>query len=178
MLKNKVNKKCVNCDNVFQTLDPRTKFCSKSCSSKYNNSGGRKNPISEDTKIKISVSMKLFRKNNPLTEEEKNVRKLGAINAAKGKNENPETILKLSKRTVSKIFNRLGVGCSFCGWDETICDIHHINGRKIKNADSHENLTYLCPNCHRKCHKGLIEKEQLINLQVFIGDKWKEFYYG
>jgi len=70
------------------------------------------------------------------------------------------------------------IGCSNCGWNETVGDIHHIKGRKIPDADNHENLSYLCPNCHRKAHRGLLKEEELINLQDQFGDKWKEYYDG
>lgn len=68
------------------------------------------------------------------------------------------------------------IACSNCNWDKDICDIHHIRGRKIQNPHDHENLCYLCPNCHRLAHKGKIEK--LISLKEFIGDLWKNFYFG
>jgi predicted HNH restriction endonuclease len=38
-----------------------------------------------------------------------------------------------------------------------VCDIHHINGRDVENPDAMVNLTYLCPNCHRMAHRGLLE---------------------
>ena len=37
---------------------------------------------------------------------------------------------------------------------------HHINGRKIRNANLPFNLANICPNCHYKVHLGelIIEK--------------------
>ena len=64
------------------------------------------------------------------------------------------------------------------GWNEDICDIHHINGRTIQDAHHHSNLCYLCPNCHRLAGKGKIKPEQLINFESQVGDKWKEAYLG
>ena len=91
---------------------------------------------------------------------------------------NPQNIYELSSRTRIKVIKRLNIGCSRCGWNEDICDMHHINGRKIKDCHNHNNLCYLCPNCHRKIHNGKIKKEELINLFDYIGDNWKQYYYG
>ena len=91
---------------------------------------------------------------------------------------NPLSILELPGRTVTKILKRLGIGCSVCGWNEDVCDVHHIRGRKIENADAHENLTYICPNCHRLAHKGKIAVESLVTLSAYVGEKWIECYNG
>jgi hypothetical protein len=97
-------------------------------------------------------------------------------------NSNPTSLYELSTRTISKILERLrveqNIGCSNCGWKESISDIHHINGRKILNCHNHSNLCYLCPNCHRMAGKNLIDKSKLISLDKFIGDLWKQFYFG
>lgn len=90
----------------------------------------------------------------------------------------PTSIFEVSRRTMCKIITRLGIGCSNCGWDESTGDIHHIQGRKIENADAHTNLSYLCPNCHRLVHTHKIAKENLITLEQQIGDRWKEYYFG
>jgi uncharacterized protein YlaI len=52
----------------------------------------------------------------------------------------------------------INTGTQFC----QICDEqhilveHHIEGRKIPNPNHHSNLSYICDNCHRKVHKGII----------------------
>jgi predicted restriction endonuclease len=46
--------------------------------------------------------------------------------------------------------------CAICGWDETPCDVAHIEARKNGGYDSIENVTMLCPNHHRKFDLGLI----------------------
>lgn len=89
----------------------------------------------------------------------------------------PESMLSLSKRTVTKIMKRLGVGCSRCGWKEATCDVHHIQGRKIPDPHNHKNLTYVCPNCHRLAHTKKIKPEELISLEQQIGERWKSVYY-
>ena len=50
-------------------------------------------------------------------------------------------------------------------------------GRKIENANNHNNLTLLCPNCHRLVHEGKIATESIISLEKYLGDIWKKFYY-
>jgi len=91
-------------------------------------------------------------------------------------------ITELSRRTVSKIINRMlidnKISCSICEWNEGRGHIHHINGKKIKNPDNHKNLTYVCPNHHTLIHENKIKKEDLINLQTQIGEKWRNYYLG
>jgi hypothetical protein len=90
-----------------------------------------------------------------------------------------KSLLELSSRTVSKILKRMKLGCSFCGWfvDGVACDIHHINEKKNGGNDEHDNLTYVCPNCHRLIHSGKIGKDKLVNLYDYIGERWKDYYY-
>jgi len=104
----------------------------------------------------------------------------GSKNKYKGTN--IQSILCVSSRTASKIIQRLAkeenIGCCICGWNKSTCDIHHINGKKIENADEHSNLTLICPNCHRMVHNGLIDISKLIPLNEHIGNKWKKYYFG
>lgn len=85
------------------------------------------------------------------------------------------SLLDLSKRTISKIVNRLNLSCSNCGWNECTCDIHHIIHKSKGGSDHHDNLAYLCPNCHRMAHNDMITS--FTTLSVQIGDSWKEVYF-
>lgn len=143
---------------------------------------------SEQRKANIAAGMKKFYELNPERKED-------AIKSMKlarqrhpeafiAANKNriyvprvPTSILDVSSRTVSKILKRIGLGCSRCGWNEAVCDIHHIHGKKIPNPDAHSNLVLLCPNCHRVVHKYKITTG-LISLTEYIGDRWKEAYFG
>lgn len=125
--------------------------------------------VSDETRKKISDA----KKGIPLSDEEK-AKISRNMRTARGKRLN--SILDLSPRTVVKIFDRMNMGCSRCGWNEASCDLHHINGRKIPNADNHDNLCLLCPNCHRLCHSGKIKKEELISLTDYMGDIWRLYY--
>ena len=65
--------------------------------------------------------------------------------------------------------------CCICGWDKATCDFHHINGKKIPNADSEYNITLICPNCHRMIHEEKLNKDKLIPLSKIIGNRWKNY---
>lgn len=181
---------CEKCARSFSTATKReeiNKKVSKTLTGKKFTSERLKNvaaankkraqKLTDEQRQKYSISFKTLyesfseeKKTSILNKRKKALRRyhLNRINS----------ILDLSKRTVVKIFKRMGIGCSICGWNKTVCDIHHINGQKCENANSHYNLTYVCPNCHRLIHNGLIPKEKIINLIDYIGDAWKEFYYG
>ena len=153
---------CQYCKKEFLTRNPNPKFCSLSCSSLE----GHKN---RRTYEMIEAAKEYWKKNPELKREKE-------INSQKGKHKKPTSILEVSKRTISKIFRRLNIGCSNCGWNEEVCDLHHIISRKDGGSDDHANLTYLCPNCHRLAGRGQINN--FINLHDYIGDRWKEYYYG
>ena len=88
----------------------------------------------------------------------------------------PISLLDMSKRTVSKVLIRLGIGCSNCGWKESSCDVHHIVPRKQGGTDDNNNLTVLCPNCHRLAHTDKLHRFTSVPDQ--IGDLWREHYYA
>ena len=88
----------------------------------------------------------------------------------------PNSVLDMSKRTTSKIIKRLGVGCVCCGWDKGSCDIHHIIPRSKGGSDSNDNLTLICPNCHRLAHEGKIT--EFVSFDTQIGDEWRKYYFA
>ena len=60
------------------------------------------------------------------------------------------------KRKTRKIINRTGKEkCPICNTPQILVE-HHLNGRDIPNPDHPSNLAYICSNCHRKIHMGLI----------------------
>lgn len=72
----------------------------------------------------------------------------------------------------------MGLECTICKWcvDGVNGDIHHIIPKSEGGSDDMSNLTYVCPNCHRMLHAGVIEESKIIPLSDYIGDSWKEFY--
>lgn len=177
MPKKPITKNCLECTESFVDKDGRGKFCSRSCAAKYNNKN-RASP-SEEQRAKISQGLKKYYKTNPQSIERRKNTSKGVGNVTKGKFKGEiSSILEASSRTVRKILARLGLPCSRCGWNEGVCDIHHINGRKIENADSHNNLAYICPNCHRLIHEGKVNKEEIKTLEEYFPNDWRKLYYG
>lgn len=146
-----IEKNCLHCNCIFKTKKKKVRFCSRTCGQKAR---------SKESRIKaVALNIDAWKRNrcNP---------------------EGVKSLLDLSLRTVHKIFKRMGVKCSRCSWNEGTCDIHHINGKKIPDPHNNKNLCVLCPNCHRLFHNKKIKKEELINLDDYIGETWKDFYYG
>lgn len=85
------------------------------------------------------------------------------------------TLYEISSRTRAKIVSRMKLKCFNCGWDKTSCDLHHIIPQSKGGNDSHLNITYICPNCHRLAHEGKLTN--LISLEEKIGESWKKFYH-
>jgi len=165
---------CVNCNKEFETKystgNNRGKFCSLSCASTYNNSHRK---LSDAAKQNIGHGLKRYWDKHP----EK--RSINGINSSIGKHKGRiDSILSVSSRTACKILKRLNIGCCICGWKESTCDIHHINGKKIDNADEHWNLAYVCPNHHRMMHTKKLDKDKLTSLDKYIPENWRDFYYG
>lgn len=162
-------KKCEFCQNKHDGNYGSGRFCSEICARGF--STKNKNEISDETKNKISISLK----ERWLKKDFHNLE--GVIS-----NRDPENIMETSPRTVRKILKRLNekekIGCSRCGWIEGTGDIHHIYGKKIENFNHPKNLTYLCPNCHRLFHEKKIKPNELISFYDQIGDKWKKYYLG
>ena len=59
-----------------------------------------------------------------------------------------------------------------------MCDIHHIKPIREGGTDDHENLSYLCPNCHRLAHNDKLEEDKIKNLKEYFKDDWMKKYYG
>lgn len=183
---------CLNCKKIFKENYKTQKFCSRSCNASYNN---RKRVLSNRTKSKISSGLTRYYENNKIVYEYlcdkcgnkfNSYRKIKKGRKAHCKNcrritkpadlSNIKSLKELSSRTISKIFDRMALGCSNCGWNECICDLHHIVSKKKGGTDLHSNLTYLCPNCHRMAHNNKISN--FVNLEDYIKDSWKKYYLG
>jgi ribosomal protein L37AE/L43A len=196
--------KCENCGKEHNGSYGSGRFCCQSCARSFSTSKNRdiinnkrsnallghsvsnetrqkisKNNKSGNIEIKAKISTGYKDYWNSLSEIEKEsiiAKRKHGLNKHYFKKYN--SILDVSLRTVYKILDRMQIGCLICGWNEAHCDIHHINGRKIKDANSMKNLTYICPNCHRLVHSNKIDKSQLISLADAIGESWLDFYFN
>jgi len=169
-------KLCELCGDEYETTESKAKYCSHSCSAKC---GNAKRKMSDEAKKKISESLKKYYKNNPHKIRRGAEAAEAVAKTTRGKfNKNPKSILDLAKKTVSKILARLKIGCSNCGWDECVCDVHHIIPKSKGGSNDHSNLTYLCPNCHRLAHSNKLPVENLTTFEDFCKDEWLKHYYG
>lgn len=164
---------CLECKKKFKTKWTN-KFCGMSCASTHNNR--LRAPLSEEKKRKRSESLKRWWNDHP---ELKSTHKQRAGEFTKGKHGGQiHSIMDVSKRTASKILKRLNLGCCICKWNEASCDIHHINGKKVEDANGHWNLTCICPNHHRMIHNHKISKDKFISLDKYFPENWRDTYYG
>lgn len=85
-----------------------------------------------------------------------------------------KNIYEVSSRTRCKIIKRMNIECSACGWNESVCDLHHIIPKSKGGTNDHTNITVLCPNCHRLAHDNKIVN--FISLEEHVGDRWKDYY--
>lgn len=165
-------KNCKNCDVTFEITRRNRKnvFCTSSCAISFNNRL-RKKP-SVEQKVKTSETLKRFYTEKFRTSQSLRIGKVTKTD------KKPKNIFDCSLRTTCKIIKRLNLGCSICGWKEGTCDIHHINGRNIDDANNHKNLTLLCPNHHRLVHNKKIHKDELITLDKYLPIDWDIKYFG
>jgi hypothetical protein len=58
------------------------------------------------------------------------------------------------QRFLNKKYNHT---CQICGWNKTVCDIHHKVPLVKGGKNTEENLILVCPNCHRLIHKKILK---------------------
>lgn len=145
--------KCEKCGKLVEKPYGSNRFCSLRCSCSHS--------ISEQQKKKISQQVMSY--------WDKKGRKYRTPRI-------PKSILDMSTRTVSKILHRAQRGCMLCGWNEALCDIHHIKPRKEGGTDDNSNLVVVCPNCHRKIHCGKICVLPEVNVENLFKN-WSDYYF-
>lgn len=165
---------CKNCNIEFERKKQQI-FCSRTCKGFY-----LAQSKTEEQKITISkkLSISSTERYKDTKQRENSSKSVGNYTKEKHKGNSIESILDVSTRTASKILKRLDIGCCICGWKEATCDIHHINGKKVNDADGHWNLTCVCPNHHRMYHNNKLKKEDFIPLTQYFPKNWKDVYYG
>jgi len=162
---------CSRCGTQYKSPEPRSKFCSRSCSAAHGNTGRATSP---EAKRKCSESLKRYWKTQPGRKAQ--IKSIGT-NSHRGRR-HPKNIFNMSHRTREKVLRRLGISCSYCGWTSEIGDLHHIEGRKGADPHNHEKLSYLCPNDHRLADRGKIDPSALTTFEEQVGGRWRDAYYG
>jgi hypothetical protein len=136
-----VSKNCLECENKFKSsISENRKFCSRSCSAKFNN--------------KLRKSKKCYTCDEYIDSNKKYCSRNCYIKDID--NNRYDTIINgdASCKVVRKyLINLHGCKCMRCGWCEinqftnkVPIELEHIDGNYLNN--NLENLTLLCPNCH------------------------------
>lgn len=166
-------KLCENCNSEHDGSYGSGRFCTGTCARGFSTKAKR-----EDINKRVSetLSAKL---NNGLTKQQIIQQKVAHKHAAFILKKELSSLSELSVRTVTKILKRMQLPCSLCGWyvEGVVGDIHHIIEKKNGGSNDHSNLTYICPNCHRMVHSNKIDSNKLVNLDDYIGDTWKDYYF-
>ena len=158
---------CEKCGKVMTEKFGSGRFCSRACANARVHT--------DSTRKKLSIAAK-NNSANRISSTAQNVR------IAKVK-QKPVNLLDLSKRTISKIVLRMELPCSCCGVyvPGVVWDIHHIKPKHLGGSDSADNLTYICPNCHRICHTNIsLLPNDLISLEDFLklmNKNWQDYYF-
>ena len=180
---------CRNCGKETKNKH----FCSKSCNVSFNNRGRK---LSDKTREKIRLSVILSNRNRKKKPTEHICERCGekfvgfvrkgrlvrcdnCKRKSSRKNENANSILDLSKRTIAKILKRAGKGCSICGWKEANPVKHHIEFRSNGGKESDDNLILVCPNHHAIIHenKKIFDVDFLRSKCIAITFKnWRDYY--
>lgn len=170
-------KLCENCGKEHTGEYASGRFCTRKCARGFSSKNNR-----EEISKKVSDTLKRIFANkiiNGLTKQQRIEKDLAEKHASYIRETEITSLFDLSNRTTVKILKRLKLPCSNCNWyvENVVGDIHHIIQKKYGGSNNHDNLCYLCPNCHRLVHSNKIDSKNLINLTDYIGDRWKDFYY-
>lgn len=94
-------------------------------------------------------------------------------------NRNIKSLNDCSKRTTTKILKRSNKGCEICGWNEAVCDLHHIIPKSKGGKDLNSNFIIVCPNCHRIIHHSNNFSEEFL-LEKSVENTFKDWikYYN
>lgn len=149
---------CERCGKIMTEKYATGRFCSQACANSRTKS--------KQTREKVSTTLK------------QTYLQVKEIKSAATK---PLSQYQVSRKTITKIISRMEVPCSCCGsfipgipWD-----LHHIIPRHCGGSDFADNLTYICPNCHRICHINPAQlPKELISLDDFFelqGKNWQDY---
>lgn len=63
--------------------------------------------------------------------------------------------------------------CEICKEKHISLDKHHIQSKKYNGSNNNYNIANVCPNCHRKIHKGKIILEGKFNSTAGLMLVWR-----
>lgn len=183
---------CENCKKEHDGSYGSGRFCSRSCA----NTRNRTLEVKEKTSKSLKLKYIEYEKKNLICNNCKKIyhtkdfsRKLcydclpSTIKKVKI-DKQPKTIKDLSSRTISKIVKRMNLPCTCCGFyvEGIVLDFHHIIRRADNGTNDLNNLTYICPNCHRIAHNDETKLvKPLVSIEQYLKDNnldWTSFYYG
>jgi len=186
--------KCERCEKEHDGTFGSGRFCSRSCANSRPWTDEQKHKVSES--MKNSDKFKIASDKRSINAKTKTricvccggeytgyskYKKCPKCKRKSPHSINPDSIMDLSKRTVSKILKRAKAKCVLCGWSVASCDIHHITERCNGGTDDIDNLAVVCPNCHRTIHvlgDDFITKEELMKLSIkYTFSDWKDYYH-
>jgi hypothetical protein len=143
-----IQKTCEFCNVAFFTLDPRKRFCNRSCSASFTNNAvprRKKLPLKDCIGV-CSRQISARSRSDYCSTDCKHISLLRDWWHKDWVPTNQEFPAFLRDILIIK-------GCSLCGWNKTnimtgkgTCQIDHINGNPSDH--SFDNIRVLCPNCH------------------------------
>lgn len=162
-----IMKICENCKSEHDGIYGSGRFCTIKCARGFSTKSKRKE-INEKVSKTLSINNSIKKEKKEALKHASYLRKIEAT-----------SILDMSRRTTIKILKRMKLSCFICGWyhENVVGDIHHIIPRKHGGTDENTNLTYICPNCHRLAHSNIIKPNELISIEDYLGNTWKDYYF-
>lgn len=167
------DRKCLCCGAIL-AKPSQLKFCSQSCSARYNNVGKAKNPNgyngvkTKETEVNYNKGVivqetKCVHCGKPLIARQSKFCSVKCSRAythneyiSRWKNGDENGVkgeYQLSSHIKRYFMEKYNCKCQLCGWGErnpstnTIpLEMHHVDGDYKNNKE--ENLQLLCPNCH------------------------------
>jgi len=157
-------KQCVECKQDFQYKELKQKFCSRSCSARFNNKGKARNVsgvkgtrMARGPKVCNFCSLEYRSKSNSSKYCSSNcsakARSQAVVNQWKKDPDSATVEQGLSPSIRRHLIREANFKCSQCGWGEVNpttgkvpLEVDHIDGDCYNNRA--ENLRVLCPNCH------------------------------
>ena len=152
-----ITTKCSNCTQKFQAPAKErkrgnAKYCSRSCSAK---AGNRRRALRQYKCMRCgdAFESKAYRA------------KYCSTTCRVATNVKSSNMPKRRNHLAARVRKDFGVlACFACNWDKALCDVHHVVPRRNGGTNTYDNLSIICPNCHRLAHLGLLDVTKLPTL--------------